>query len=233
MMEEPMLYFLFLIQIIALFFLTKWTTNEVFYFFRALGVEEKTIFIIVSLLFLPGTIIHELAHFFAAMILFMKVRDVKILPEFEENEIKLGRVLYEKKDFVRGILVGIAPIFAGMFFFWVIAYFRLFPHQNILISIILGYIIFAVSSTMFSSKQDLVDIIYMIPLISILLGLAYVFNLRVDLLFKNIYVSKVIQEVVNKINWYVFLSLCINVAIIAFMKLLRRVPHWRRSAHMW
>jgi hypothetical protein len=218
-----MLYLLFLIQIIALFFLTKQTTNQIFYFFRTLGVEERMIFIIVSLLFLPGTIIHELAHFFAAMILFMKVRDLKIFPEFEDNEIKLGRVLYEKKDFVRGVLVGIAPIFAGMFFFWMIAYYKLFPNPNLFITIFLGYLVFAVSSTMFSSKQDLVDIIYIIPLIIIAAGVIYVFDLRFDWLVGSPLVIQRLLDVVKDVNIYLFLSLMINGGIIVSLKTGRKL----------
>lgn len=222
-------YILFLIQLLAIFFLTKKTTNEVFNFFRAVGVEEKTIFIIVSILFLPGTILHELAHFFAAMILFMKVREVKILPEFEENEIKLGRVLYEKKDFVRGILVGIAPPFAGLLFFWTIAFFKLFPNQNLLITILLAYLVFAVSSTMFSSKQDLVDIIYVIPIAGILSGLIYVFNLRLDWVMQNTFVTGAFARFISQINWYLLLSLALNLSIIACIKALQRIVSISRS----
>lgn len=217
------LLLLFVFQIVLLFFLSKKTTNEIFNFFRTLHIEEKTIFIIVSLLFLPGTILHELAHYFAAVILFMKVRDVKIFPEFEENEIKLGRVLYEKKDFVRGILVGIAPIFAGLFFFWVMAYFKLFPHKNIFLSIFFLYLIFAVSSTMFSSKQDLIDIIYLLPLVIVITGIIYIFNIRIDLLFKNQTMSKNIFNFIENIDVYFFFSLIINLFIIALLKFLRKI----------
>ena len=66
-------FLLLLIQLIALFFLSHQTSNQIFYFLRLFIDDEKTIFIIVSLLFLPGTIIHELAHFFAAIILFTNI----------------------------------------------------------------------------------------------------------------------------------------------------------------
>lgn len=217
-----MLYLLFIIQLILLFFLSKKTTNEIFYFFRAFHIEEKTIFAIVSLLFLPGTIIHELAHFFAAMILFMKVRELKIFPEFQENEIKLGHVLYEKKDFIRGILVGIAPFFAGAFFFWMIAYFKLFPNQNIAVTILLAYLIFAVSSTMFSSKQDLVDIVYVIPVMILIGGVWYVFGIQIDWITKNEIIIKNITQFLKQVDFYFFYSLMINIALIAGLKTVKK-----------
>ncbi len=218
-----MFYLLFIIQLATLFFLSKKTTNEIFYLFRALHVEEKTIFTIVSILFLPGTILHELAHYLTATILFMKVREVKILPEFEEKEIKLGRVLYEKKDFVRGIMVGIAPFFVGVFFFWLLAFFKLFPHENLLLAIAVGYLIFAVSSTMFSSKQDLVDIVFIVPILLILGSIMYIFNIRLDWIVKNKAVLENISSFIKQVNFYFFISLGINICIIGSLKILRNI----------
>lgn len=205
-----------------LFFLSRQTSNELFRFFRIFIKDEKTIFVIITLIFLPGTIVHELAHFFAATILFMKVRDLKIFPEFYDNEIKLGHVLYEKKDFIRGILVGIAPIFAGLLFFWFMAYFKLFPHKNIFLSIFFLYLIFAVSSTMFSSKQDLVDIIYILPVLVILAGIIFIFNLRIDVMIQNKTLSEGITQIMSKINLYLFLSLGVNIVIIMSLKAFRK-----------
>lgn len=220
-------YILFIIQAVSLFFLSRLTTNEIFYFLRLFIKDEKINFITVSLLFLPGTILHELSHYLAATVLFMKVRDVKIFPEFEKNEIKLGRVLYEKKDVVRGILVGIAPFFAGAFFFWMIAYFKLFPNQNITVTILLVYLIFAVSSTMFSSKQDLVDIILIIPVLLILGGIVYVFDVRFDWILKNKIIIEKILEFFKKVNTYLFFSIIINFVILFLIKIFRKAGFTR------
>lgn len=217
-----MIYLLFfIIQAISLFFLSRITTNEIFYFLRLFIKDEKVNFTIVSILFFPGTIVHESAHFIAVMLLYMKVRDVKFFPEFEKNEIKLGHVLYEKKDFVRGILVGVAPFFAGMFVFWLLAFFHLFPNANIGLTVLFAYGIFAISSTMFSSKQDLVDIIYLLPLTVFIVGIVYIFNIRIDLLLKNPSISDTIFSFIKTIDIYFFFSIIINVVIIGVLKFLR------------
>ena len=63
----------------------------------------------MALLYFPGTAVHEMSHLVMAMILNLKVRDISLLPKIRGNTIKLGTVTYEKKDVVRGLIVGIAP----------------------------------------------------------------------------------------------------------------------------
>ena len=119
--------FLFILQIVLIFFISRVSTNEMFYTIRIFIKNEKFVLSLVSLFYLPGTIIHEFAHFIAASILFLKVKSLTIFPQFQGNYIKLGSVVYEKKDVLRGILVGIAPIFAGLFCFFVIDASKIFP----------------------------------------------------------------------------------------------------------
>lgn len=221
-MSLSVTFFLFIAQVTAVFFLTKATINQLFYFLRRLNLGEKTIFILISLLFLPGTILHELSHFFAAIILFLKVKDVQIFPEFKENEIKLGHVLYEKKDFLRSILVGIAPFFGALFFFFLLSFFHLFPANNFWQNLFFGYLIFAVSSSMFSSKQDLVDLIYIVPTIFFLAGIIYIFDLKIDIIFKNKHWLTLLSSFLSKINFYLFLSLVTNLLLTLSLSLLKK-----------
>ena len=107
----------FIILLLILFFLSCQTTNEIFYFLRMFIKNDSTVFGLVTFFFLPGTILHEFSHFFMAIILFLPVHKIQILPEFEKNYIKLGKVLYEKKDVIRGVIVGIAPLLGAMLFF--------------------------------------------------------------------------------------------------------------------
>lgn len=222
-MPESYQFVFFILQIIALYFFSHKTTNEFFYFLRTFTKNQKTVFILVSILFFPGTVIHEMAHYFFAVITNLRVREVKLFPEFHEGYIKLGRVLYEKKDFVRGIIVGIAPIIIALFFFWWLGAFRLFPNENPYLNLIFGYIVFAVSSTMFSSKQDLVDLIYIIPLFIIIGGLIYIFDIRADLILSNGGVVEGMMSVIKTINFYLLFSLVVNILLILFFKSYRKI----------
>jgi len=217
-MSESYQFVFFILQIIALYFLSHKTTNEFFYFLRTFTRNQKTVFVLVSVLFFPGTVLHEMAHYFFAVITNLRVKEVKLFPEFNEGYIKLGRVLYEKKDFVRGLIVGIAPIIIALFFFWWLGAFRLFPNDNLYLNLILGYLVFAVSSTMFSSKQDLVDLIYIIPLIIIIGGAVYIFGIRADFILKNDgFINKFIS-IIKTINFYLLFSLVVNILLILFFK---------------
>jgi len=207
---------LLFIQSLTIFFLSRKNFNNFFYLFRRIFKNEKTVYALVSLLFLPGTIIHEFSHFFAAMILFLPVKDIQIFPKFEEGQIKLGHVLYVKKDFLRGILVGIAPFFGALLFFFILGIFKLFPNKILGLNIALIYLIFTVSSVMFSSKQDLVDIVYLIPLLVFLAGIYYVFQPLINLSFFDR-----LKEIINglrffleKVNFYLFISIIIHLFLM-------------------
>src|SRR4051812_13086785 len=116
MSQNSLLLLFFVIQLIGLYFVSRQTIKELFIFLRKF-LPNGAAFTIITILFLPGTALHEMAHFITALILFLHVREISILPEFQKDQIKLGKVIYEKKDIFRGILVGVAPIFFGLLIF--------------------------------------------------------------------------------------------------------------------
>ena len=211
-----------IVLLIILFFLSRHTTNQLFYFLRHFFTHDKTVFNIIAFIFFPGTVLHELAHFFAAIILFLRVRDLKVFPEWKDDYLKLGHVLYERKDFFRGFLVGIAPIFAGLLFFLLIFVWKLFPNQNLLINLLLIYLIFTVSSTMFSSKQDLKDLVYIPPLLVLLYGIIYVFDIKLELIFRNNALLQTLISFITQINFFLVLSLTIHVGTVVLIRILLR-----------
>lgn len=212
---------LFLTQILLMYFFTRLTIYELFAFFRIFTQNEKVVFSLISLIFLPGTIVHELSHYLIATISMLNVKEVNIIPEFEDNYIKLGNVIYEKKDFIRSMIVGVAPLFFGLFIFWLIAYFKIFPQKNLWFNILFIYLIFTISSTMFSSKQDLKDLIFVIPLIVIIMLTIYVFNIKInDVLVKKNFINN-LTIFAKTVNFYLLLSLLINFFLFFFLRTIR------------
>lgn len=70
-----------------------------------------------SLIFLPGTIIHELSHWIVAEILRVRTGQITIFPGDEEEDDhtqRLGSVATEKTDPFRGFLIGLAPFISGL-----------------------------------------------------------------------------------------------------------------------
>ncbi len=194
---------LFITQIGLLYIITRATLKRLFIYLSSVTQSKKLIYAFISTIYFPGTLLHETAHLAMATFLLLRVKEIQIFPKITgENTVKLGHVLYEKRGAVRGILVGAAPFFVGIIFFWSLTYLKLFPNPNLWLTIVFGYLIFAVSSTMFSSRQDLVDILYAIPLVIMGIGIVYIFNLTAGF-----------EELIRTINLYLFFPLVINFFI--------------------
>lgn len=209
---------IFLVQVVVLYIFSRAVVKQLYSFFDIFIKSQKLVFIMVSILYFPGTIIHEMSHFFAAIILFLNVKDIRIFPEFENDHIRLGSVSFEKKDFIRGILVGVAPIIFAMLIFFIIATNSLYPTSSFGLNILFGYLIFTISSTMFSSKKDIVDLIYVIPLAIILIGVIIYFGINVLDLFKSDFITKLTISFFEKVNFYLFFSLIINIVLLGVLK---------------
>lgn len=193
---------------------------EFFYFLHFFTRSRDIIFSLLAVFFLPGTIVHEMSHFIAAIVLFLPVGEIRIMPEWKENHVQLGRVTYGKKDVIRGVLVGIAPLFGALFFFWFLNAFRIFPSSNLIMNVIFGYLVFTVSANMFSSKQDLVDLIYVIPIGLIVAAIVYITGIKIDFPVKAI---EYVANLLNSVNFYITMSLGIHVVSIIFFKSLRYI----------
>lgn len=74
--------------------------------------------IFYTIIFLPGTIIHELSHWIVAELLQVRTGAITIFPDFDnlgqtENH-QLGSVATAKSDPFRGFLIGAAPFISGL-----------------------------------------------------------------------------------------------------------------------
>jgi len=202
----------FLLQIIIIFIVSRLILKELFLLLRKFFKTDFPVFLLVSLIFLPGTIIHESAHFITALFLILPVKSMTVFPKWDNNEIKLGEVLFIKKDFLRAILVGIAPVFFGVGILFSLFYFHIYPTNNLGLNILYSYLIFSISANMFSSKQDLKDLALIIPVIMLLVIVFYVFDIKINIGSLNV--------IMNKINLYIFFVLIVNTVLFLFTKLL-------------
>ena len=212
----------FIIQIIVLYLLSRQVVRDFFLFLHSLLKNQNITYSIIALVFFPGTILHELSHFFIATVLFLRVDSIHIMPEWEKNQLKLGRVTYEKKDILRSIIVGIAPFFGACFFFWFIGAFKLFPHSNFIITFFIGYLIFAVSANMFSSAQDLVDLGYLIPIILIIVGLYYISGVQI-LVHIPVLIWESSINILQLVNFYITIAIAIHFSLFILFRSLRLI----------
>jgi hypothetical protein len=145
-----------------------------------------------SLVFLPGVMIHEMSHFFAATIMGVRTGDISFFPRkdtMEDGRIALGTVKVAKTDFVRSSLIGAAPFLVGTFILFVLvtvmfqpvveqlATLSLFEVWNVVRGLFSNprnwlflYLVFTIANTMFVSREDARAFPVIIVFLMILLG---------------------------------------------------------------
>ncbi len=151
----------------------------------------------LSLLFFPGTVIHELAHLFTAEILGVRTSGLTLVPEgLEEKNVKTGSVAIAQSDPIRRAIIGIAPIFVGLGTLGLLSYFLpsiwtqtqidatqgvLFSSPSLYYMLLTIYSLFAVSNTMFSSPEDMEGFWPVVVVIALVMGAAYIVGIRINL----------------------------------------------------
>src|ERR1035437_9168331 len=103
-----------LVEIVILFLLSRAMSKNLS---RFMSIN------LLSFLFLPGVIVHELSHLLVAAILLVPVGEVEFSPKKNGDGIKLGSVQIGKTDPIRRCLIGFAPIFMGIVLVVGLAYF--------------------------------------------------------------------------------------------------------------
>lgn len=69
---------------------------------------------ILSILFFPGLFLHEFSHWITAFLLGIRTFKMRVFPEQQpDGSIPLGYVEMEMPDFLRGSIIGLAPLIAG------------------------------------------------------------------------------------------------------------------------
>ncbi len=81
-------------------------------FFLLTGHRAVAIYLF-QILLLPGVFLHELSHYIAAKTLRVRVRQVSLQPQVQGEKIQMGAVVMDRPDFVRGLVIGIAPMIVG------------------------------------------------------------------------------------------------------------------------
>lgn len=156
-----MIYLLIiLLEIIVLLLLSRIIPSLLVSLFHFFVRSEKVSVILLSIIFLPGTLIHEMAHLLTAGVLLVPVGDISLLPEIKEGGVKLGHVEIAKTDPIRRSVIGFAPVFAGLGILVGIIYYassQFFQKGDypIWLIAVLFYLMVVIGNTMFSSKKDL------------------------------------------------------------------------------
>lgn len=168
------------------------------------------------LLFLPGTFVHELAHFIAAKLLFVHVGKFSLKPEKREKEIILGSVSILNTDFIRKFLVGTAPVIFGLIIILATVYLvkKWDLTSDFRVVITVGYLMFVIGNSMFSSKADLEGAWKIAFLAIIIFAGLYFLGIRISI--------NVNEELMKTASLYLLPVLAVDAGILAVLSLMRR-----------
>lgn len=150
---------------------------------------------LLLILLFPGTVIHELSHLFTAEILRVPTGKLTLVPEsIRENDIRSGSVAIGRSDPFRRYAIGLAPLFWGITVLMALSYFLpeiimsvftsgmpLLQNMNFYWLLIIGYSLFAVSNTMFSSPADLKGFLPFALVVAGFVVAGYLLGLRLNL----------------------------------------------------
>lgn len=179
---------------------------------------------IVTLLFIPGTAIHEFSHAIMARLLGAQVGDIMLYPhkDKETGEFKAGSCEIEKVDPVRLSLIGVAPTIIGFILLSFIVYYMFNfspPFNNPIeaigilskpINYVFLFLLFMISATMFTSKKDIQELFIVIPALTIIVLLFYYAGFRFTLTEG---MSQFLISILKRATFVLGITTVVNVAI--------------------
>lgn len=213
---------LFCFLFLTLFSLSRNITKLLSRLFLKMFHNHVVVIYLLSFLFLPGIVLHELSHLFVASVLFVQTGEVEFFPEIRGNEIKMGSVAVAKTDPFRRFLIGVAPLIGGLGILLLSSVYLsgdFFSWQNAL----LFYIVFQIANTMFSSGKDMEGALGFgagVLLLAIVLQLlrVSVWNTFIDF-FRN----QVIIDFFTRINFFFLLAIGINIFLVLLFEGIARL----------
>lgn len=173
-----------------------------------------------SILFLPGTIIHELSHWLVAEILQVRTGEIKILPDLESHgkNRKLGSVATASVDPLRGFLIGIAPLIAGMTILSLMGYFLFLGNLLWWQYTLLFYGIAVIGSSMLLSSEDRKNWPFIIIFVFILSYISYQLSVN----FPALLIAQMSITLIS-LNKILILTSLIILCLIGILLSLRRI----------
>lgn len=224
MLTLPVIFIIvFFIEFFILFLSSQFLIQSLArLFYRFTKSQHKTVWLL-ALLFLPGTVIHELAHIISAGVMLVHTGDIEFMPEIREKGVKLGSAEIGLTDPIRRALIGMAPVFVGVslivgllwFFFFQIQQHNIYPYWVFLILI---YAIFIISNTMFSSRKDMEGAFTFFALIIAIVVALYVLDFKQVFYWLGSLLTPQVSDFIFKVDIFLIIPICINLAIFSLNK---------------
>lgn len=175
-----------------------------------------------TLIFLPGTILHELSHWLMAELLGVRTGEIVILPDFEssplDNRERLGSVQTAQAGPFRSFLIGAAPFFTGLGVLWVLGSLLLQGDWLFWQYALIFYGIIVVGSSMLLSKEDRRSWPFIAVLAIVITALYYVLPITIP---SALILSA--TSLITRLNQVLFVTVGAILVIIGISYTLRRI----------
>lgn len=225
MVVHPGLFILiFFLELISLFVCSTLLMRALAKIFYLTSRSWQSTVHIMALLFLPGTIVHELSHVLVAGVMMVRVGDIEFMPEIRQDSIKLGSAQIGQTDPFRRALIGVAPVIIGIsiilgslwYFVNMVLSVSNFP---ILELILLFFIIFEISNTMFSSKKDLEGTLEVAALLVAILLTFYLLGIKQPFDWIDSVLYGGLGDIFKQASLFLLIPILIDLVLYVFSKL--------------
>ena len=185
----------------------------------------------MALLFLPGTLVHELAHLIVARLLLVRAGKLSLFPQkIDSGRVKMGSVQFPPTDPVRRFLIGIAPVYVGIGLILAILWWAETNQvwQSWIWLTVIGYVIFQLANSMFASSKDMEGALGLFIFLALLAGLLYWSGWRPDFEWVGPWLSQY-EQVLTQTSRWLMVPIIIDVVVLAVLWMMSRLFRLRAA----
>lgn len=201
-------------------------TLDLSHLIHRFGGSQHSTMIVWSIIFLPGTLIHEISHFLVAALTGARTGKIEIFPEYLEDSdeksthVALGSVQTQKLNPIRGFLMGIAPFIFGMALLVWLAFLlqTAYSEGNTWLVILEGYLFFTIANSFFPSWTDIKQTLPFVIISLVVALLAWYFGFQISLSS-----TSYVWTVLDSLWKAVLISILLNLAIIGVLFILNQI----------
>ncbi len=221
---------LLLIVLVFLIYLLARKNHNLLFLLLFLWTNSRNFAInFLSFIFLPGTLIHEVSHWIIATILRVPTGELSILPKIKDNgEIQAGKLEIAKTDPFRHALIGLVPVFSGLALIFVIGKLLSFSFPSITynlqpVTFVGLYLLFVITSSMFSSRKDLETMVIALPVTLVVIFMLNYIGLRI--LFDPGLIEKT-AKILTELNGYLLICGAVDLFVLIFFQI--NISLWQK-----
>ncbi len=214
--------FIFISEFLILLFLSRILSRSISAAIYKITNNAYGSLRIFHFIFLPGVIVHELAHLISAEVMFVKTHGLSLTPVRNGDQLTMGSVQIEKTDPIRRAIIGFAPVLVGIVLIGAATFYLLSdksPFGDIINYFLIFIIVFEIGNTMFSSRRDIEGTVELLIVSVLVIGLLFVLGISFQPVIDFINSSSVQSILLNGIK-LLWIPIAADIVIILLTKFL-------------